>query len=101
MSVPVDVHAPEEKGAENSPTAPAQPNINIYSDNVRVVYSTNPDGSYTVDLMDSKIIQPEVSAVDQSDNKNEPNWIDYVCMILLALLTFEGLQERIAKRRRV
>lgn len=39
------------------------------------------------------------SAPPQSEagNTNDPNWVDYATLILLALLLFEGLGEKVVK----
>lgn len=101
----------QEKSVNEAPTS-SQPIINIYSDNVNVTYTTTQDGGYKIDIKDEEQVEApkkaEIPLVAQNvptqnaenSNKTEPNWVDYATLILLALLLFEGLGERLVKRFR-
>lgn len=114
VTVPVTVSTPEAKGSNTAtPEAPettsiADKNINIEAKGVDVKLEITGD-SYNISISapegQESQIQPvnEVSTVNASESTTEPqrspNWIEYITVILLAVLVGLEIKDKLHKEK--
>lgn len=114
VTVPVTVSTPEAKGSNTAtPEAPettsiADKNINIEAKGVDVKLEITGD-SYNISISASEgqesQIQPvkEVSTVNTPESTTEPqrspNWIEYITVILLAVLVGLEIKDKLHKEK--
>lgn len=105
--VNVTVNIPESENGGNEAPVSSQPNINIYSENVEVIYTASKDGGYSVDIKDKDNVgavplsATTYSSLNTEENKipQVPIWVSYANMILLGILVILEITDKIAGKR--
>lgn len=104
--VNVTVNIPEGIISQNGENTSSQPNINIYSENVEVVYTASKDGGYSIDIRDKDnmgVVPLSASSFkpvqEQDKSPTVPIWVSYANMILLLVLVILEITDKIARKR--